>query len=190
MKKISQLLAIAFVSFTSFVVAQETKLNTTESKLTVFGTSNVHDWDVKAEKMSGVAVFETEGETLKSIKSLSFTVVAESLKSGKGGMDKNTYKALKTDKHKNIKFVLTNVSKITANANGTYTVAAQGNLSLSGVTKKISQNFTIKSSGSKFTISGKHTIDMTVFGIEPPKALMGTIKTGKEVTVDFAVIYN
>ena len=31
---------------------------------------------------------------------------------------------------------------------------------------------------------------MTLYGVEPPKALMGTIKTGKDVVVDFKVTYN
>jgi hypothetical protein len=38
--------------------------------------------------------------------------------------------------------------------------------------------------------SGKQKIDMTLYGVEPPKALMGTIKTGKDVVVDFKVTYN
>lgn len=185
----SKLVAVALLLVTTFATAQETKLSSNESKLTVFGTSNVHDWDVVAENMSGAAVFETENGAFKTIKSMSFTVVAESLKSGKSGMDKNTYKALKTDKHKTIKFVVTNISKVTANTNGTYTVATQGNLTLSGVTKKINQTFTIKVNSGKFTVSGKQTIDMTAYNIAPPKALMGTIKTGKDVTVDFSVTY-
>lgn len=184
-----KLLIVTFLLTIGFVNAQETKLSSSESKLTVFGTSNVHDWEVVANTMSGAAVFETENGALKTIKSMSFIVVSESLKSGKSGMDKNTFKALMTDKHKNIVFVVTNILKVTANSNGTYTVATQGNLTMCGVTKKISQTFTIKVVGGKFTVSGKQTIDMTVYGIEPPKALMGTIKTGKDVTIDFNVTY-
>ncbi|MEZ4854262.1 YceI family protein [Flavobacterium sp.] len=189
MKNINKLLFTTFLLILSFAKAQETKVNSTESKLTVYGTSNIHDWDVVAENMSGTAVFETENGILKTIKSMRFSVVSESLKSGKSGMDKNTYKALKTEKHQNIVFVVTNISKVTANANETYTVATQGNLTICGITKKINQTFTIKNLGNKFTISGKQKIDMTTYGIEPPKALMGTIKTGKEVTIDFTIIY-
>lgn len=184
-----KLLIVTFLLTIGFINAQETKLSNTESKLTVFGTSNVHDWEVVAENMSGAAKFEVENSDFKTIKSMSFSVVAESLKSGKSGMDKNTFKALKTDKYKTISFVVTNILKVTKNSNGSYTVATQGNLTLSGVTKKINQNFTIKISDNKFIVSGKQTIDMTVYGIEPPKALMGTIKTGKEVTIDFSVTY-
>ena len=31
---------------------------------------------------------------------------------------------------------------------------------------------------------------MTLYGVEPPTALMGTITTGKDVVVDFKVTYN
>lgn len=170
--------------------AQESKVVLAESKLKVLGTSNLHDWEIEAKAMSGKSTLTIDANELKAIKSLDFAVEVEQLKSGKSGMDDNTFKALKSKTYKTINFKLVSVTKITKTAEGSFTVETQGDLTIAGVTKRINQTFTVKLSGKKATFSGKTKIDMTVYGVKPPTALMGTIKTGKEVTVDFKVTYN
>lgn len=172
------------------VFGQDSKVVLAESKLVVDGTSNVHDWTIEAKAMSGKASVTLDAGDLKAIKSLDFSVEVEQLKSGKSGMDKNTFKALKSTSHKNITFKLVKVIKITTISDNNYTIETQGDLTIAGVTKRINQSFTVKLTGKKMVFTGKQKIDMTVYGVEPPKALMGTIKTGKDVTVDFKVTYN
>uniref|UniRef100_UPI0040488B2A YceI family protein n=2 Tax=Flavobacterium TaxID=237 RepID=UPI0040488B2A len=111
-------------------------------------------------------------------------------KSGKNGMDNNTFKALNSKTYKTINFKLVSVSKITKTTDGNFTVETQGDLSIAGVTKRINQTFSVKVLGKKAVFSGKTKIDMTLYGVKPPTALMGTIKTGKDVTIDFKVTYN
>ena len=172
------------------VFGQDSKVVLAESKLAVNGTSNVHDWTIEAKAMNGKASVTLDAGDLKAIKSLDFSVEVEQLKSGKSGMDKNTFKALKSTSHKNISFKLVKVVKITTISDNNYTVETQGDLTIAGVTKRINQSFTTKLIGKKMVFTGKQKIDMTLYGVEPPKALMGTIKTGKDVTVDFKVTYN
>lgn len=172
------------------LLAQESKLVLAESKLTVFGTSNLHDWEIEAKAMSGKTNLTIEAGDLKAIKNLDFAVEVEQLKSGKSGMDSNTFKALNSKTYKTINYKLVSVTKITEVCQGNYTIETQGDLTISGVTKRITQTFTVKIVGKKAIFSGKTKIDMTVFGVKPPTALMGTIKTGKDVTVDFKVTYN
>ena len=172
------------------LVAQESRVVLSESKLTVFGTSNLHDWEIQAKAMSGKSTLAIEVSDLKAIKSLDFAVEVEQLKSGKSGMDDNTFKALKSKTYKNITYKLVNVAKITEASGGNFTVETQGDLTIAGVTKRINQTFTVKLVGKKAIFSGKTKIDMTAFEVKPPTALMGTIKTGKEVTIDFKVTYN
>jgi polyisoprenoid-binding protein YceI len=172
------------------LIAQESKVVLAESKLKVLGTSNLHDWEIEAKAMSGKSTMTIEANELKAIKSLDFAVEVEQLKSGKSGMDDNTFKALKSKSYKTINFKLVSVTKITKTAENNFTVETQGDLTIAGVTKRITQIFTVKLSGKKAVFSGKTKIDMTVYGVKPPTALMGTIKTGKDVTVDFKVTYN
>lgn len=195
MKKLNipQIVILALLIFSSSLYtlkAQESKVVLAESKLTVFGTSNVHDWEIEAKAMSGKSSTKIEDGDLKGIKSLDFAVEAEQLISGRKGMDANTFKALKSKTYKTINFKLVNVTKITKTSENNYTVETKGDLTISGVTKRINQTFEVKVSGRKTIFSGKTKIDMTHYNIKPPKALMGTIKTGAIVTVDFKVTYN
>ena len=172
------------------VFAQESKVVLAESKLKVLGTSNLHDWEIDAKAMSGKSTMTIEAGNLKAIKNLDFAVEVEQLKSGKNGMDNNTFKALNSKTYKSINYKLVSVTKITETSDGNFTVETQGDLIISGVSKRINQTFTVKIIGKKAIFSGKTKIDMTVYGVKPPTALMGTIKTGKDVTVDFKVTYN
>ena len=74
-----------------------------QSEIEVKGTSNLHDWDVKAENFTAKAEIAKTNDQ-PEIKKFDFEVEAESLKSGKSGMDKNTYTALKTNSQKKITF--------------------------------------------------------------------------------------
>ncbi|UAB84844.1 YceI family protein [Zunongwangia sp. SCSIO 43204] len=141
-----------------------------KTEILVEGTSNIHDWEMTSEK--AVANVETNSGNVSKI---SVEIPVKSLESGKGGMDKNAYKALNEDDYPTVKFSSTEVSasKIT------------GKLTINGKTKTVAIPVSTKKASQGVEISGKHTINMTDFGIEPPTALMGTIKTGEEVTINF-----
>ncbi|WP_345277948.1 YceI family protein [Litoribaculum gwangyangense] len=167
--------------------AQEFNLNNKESSLTVYGTSSLHDWHITAETKSGKIFFENleTGQLSKC----DFTVFAESLKSGKKSMDKNTYKALNTDTHKNISFQLVDVKDIVKKGTGKFLLKCTGNLTITGVKKLIPLEFNTEISDGKVVLTGEKTIKMTDFNVEPPKALLGTITTGNEITIKFNTIY-
>lgn len=157
------------------------------SSLTVLGTSSLHDWEIDAEEQSGKIVFKDleAGE----IAQLQVAIEAESLKSGKSGMDKNTYKALKTDKYKSISFVLAEVTQTTRKGDGNYALSVRGDLTVAGVKKRIPLQFSLKVDGAKIKLTGEKSFKMTDFGVEPPTALLGTITTGDDVTIKFTSIF-
>lgn len=180
---------LLFVLGFSVTFSQNSKLISAESKMTVDGTSNLHDWTITAKTMSGKADFTVENGVLKDVNSLDFAVDVDQLKSGKDGMDENTMKAMNAKVYKNVTFKMTKLVKIIKTSDG-YTVDTQGTLSMAGSSKTINQTFAVKLVGKKVVLSGKQKIDMTLYGIKPPKALFGTIKTGKDVTVDFKVTFD
>ena len=155
------------------------------SDIKVEGTSNIHDWEINAEKKSGSAVLESEDGKVTGLQSLQVTIPAEGLKSGKGGMDKNTYKALNTNKHKNIEFKLDQVKDFQDAGKGTYKVKGVGTLKIAGVSKQIPLDFTMEVDANTIKISGEKALNMTDYKVDPPTAMFGTITTGEEVTIKF-----
>lgn len=155
-----------------------------QSEIEVKGTSNLHDWDVKAENFTAKAEIAKTNDQ-PEIKKFDFEVEAESLKSGKSGMDKNTYSALKTNSHKKITFKYLGTNSIRKANGNNYDVVIRGTLNIAGTAKEVRITGQLTDTGNGYTVKGAVPIDMTDFNVTPPTALMGTIKTGKEVTVNY-----
>lgn len=170
------------------VQAQTYTLQNESSELTVFGTSNIHDWEIDVEKQSGSLTLNKDAEL--ELAALEIEIEAESMKSGKSGMDKNTYKAMNTSKFPGIRFRLAGPAEISKTADNTYKVKVPGDLTISGVTKATDLEFELKDNGNTVELTGEKLLNMTEYNIEPPTALMGTIKTGEEVTLKFKTILN
>jgi len=170
------------------ILAQDFKLNNQKSTMVVYGTSNIHDWDVNTESYEGTISFEDASQG--KIDALNITVIAESLKSGKGGMDKNTYKALKTNDYENISFTLTKIGAITTKGENSFAIQATGNLNIAGKTNTINIEFVADIANNQVKLVGEKKIKMTDYNIDPPKALFGTITTGDEVIIKFESIFN
>ncbi|GAA4268037.1 YceI family protein [Hyunsoonleella aestuarii] len=182
---IIQLFLIVFLFQTSS--AQNFELVPEESTLIINGTSNLHDWTITSSSCTGTISFNDINKC--SINSLKFEVPPISLKSGKKGMDKNTYKALKTDEFKNIKFLLTEVTTLNNSNPNNYSIEVEGVLSIMENNKKILLKNNILLNNNNVCIEGSKKIKMTDFGVEPPKALFGTITTGDEITIDYKLIF-
>jgi polyisoprenoid-binding protein YceI len=181
------LLLFIFITIPFFVQAQKLTLDNETSFLQVLGTSSLHDWHIQAEKQSGNLVL-SDADKL-AISSLTFSVESESLKSGKSAMDKKTFEALNTKKFKTIEFILTEVLSVHKKTEKRNDVSATGNLIINGVKKSITLKFSIEKNEKVYIFEGSHKLLMTTFGIAPPKALFGTIKTGDEIEVKFKSIF-
>lgn len=172
------------------IAAQTFNLNNGASNLKVEGTSNIHDWELSAKELQGSMKVQMEEGQLVQLDQLQFAVVAESLKSGKGGMDKNTYKALDTDKHKRITYELTNVKNLDCTSNSSCKITTSGYLTIAGTKKPVDLTFDAKVTGNQITLSGSKKIKMTDYKVDPPTAMFGTITTGDEVNIKFEAAYS
>jgi len=175
--------------FSSPLFAQTYNVSNKESKMEVLGTSSIHDWEIKAEQQKGDLALEIENGNLKSIQNLDFTVIAESLKSGKGSMDKNTYKALNTGKYKEITYKLEKVTSIKNASENNFKVDTRGYLTIAGTKKLVDITFDLKLGDKSIRLSGSKALKMSDFNIDAPTAMFGTITTGDQITIKYNTIF-
>lgn len=170
MKKIGNLkmFILAFGLISGLASAQ--KISSNNVKTVVSGTSTMHDW-----KMTSANGSFTGNVSGNSIQDLKYTMTSKSLKSGKGPMDTNAYKALQADKYPAISFTASSVNI----GKGTMT----GKLTVANVSKSINVPVNVTKSGDAYTIWGTLSIKMTDYGVTPPAFMMNTVKTGNEVTI-------
>lgn len=157
----------------------------------LLGTSTLHDWEMDATRATGEAqfVFSTGNESeLTEIKSLTFSLVVKDLKSDNKGLDKNAYKALKTDTYKNIKYKLSS-AKFSPEKGG-YLLKTQGKLTVAGVTKDIVMDIhLVVNKNNTVSCKGSYQLKMTDYNVEPPSFMLGAMTTGNATTLNFDVTY-
>jgi len=176
------LLLVAWILFAGQLMAQYSVSG--ESTAIIKGTSSLHDWESEVEEISGSAKIAHDGKVITEIEALSLSFVTKSIESGKGKMNSLTYEALREEKFNTIEFKLLSVEQISGNK-----VTARGTLILAGVKKDISVSGIVTINEGEILIKSTIPIDMTHYNIDPPTALMGTIKVGKDVTVDFNLVF-
>src|SRR6185503_13769625 len=131
-----------------------------DSKLWIDGTSNLHDWSCKADKIDAAIDMDVAAAASmtvtapKAVKKVEVRIPVKALHCNHGGMDGNVYKALKADQAPDISYILATLEAVRL---------ADGTLKAKGVVP----------------------IKMTDYGIQPPTAIFGRLKTGDEVKVNF-----
>lgn len=178
MKSLYTTLALLLI-LSSSALAQKTYQSTEDSKVIVKGTSTVHDWESKVEEFSvEMTIDESDNESL-TIQSLKFIAEAKSVKEGKRIMDNKTKEALKAKDFPQITFTMTEMGEVTAES-----VTVKGTLTIAGVSNEVELTASY-STGNLLAINGSYPLLMSDYGIDPPTAMMGSLKTGDEVTLEF-----
>jgi polyisoprenoid-binding protein YceI len=164
---------------------------TKDVAIKLFGTSSLHDWEMEAITTTGEAQFEfklgSESDPI-SIKSLSFALQVADLKSDNKGLDKKAYEALKSDEFKDIQYEL--ISSTISPEKGGYLIQSTGHLTIAGVTRAIVMDvYCMINAEGTITSKGSYKLKMTDYNIKPPSFMLGAMKTGDAITLDFAVVY-
>jgi polyisoprenoid-binding protein YceI len=164
--------------------AQSVKMNLDPaSSIRVDGKSNVHDWHATSTQLTATIQVASPVADSK-VESVTLTLPVTSLKSGKGGLDKNLYKALNAEKNPTITFVMKTYD---ATPNGdAFAAVITGDLTVNGVTKAVKAEATMAAAGKDgLKAVGTTVMKMTDFGVKPVTALLGTIRTADAITVTF-----
>lgn len=148
------------------------KLIQKSTNVKINGTSTLHDWNMTSTQSNFTGT--VSGNAITDVR---FVMKAESLKSKENAMDKNAYKALQTSKYPELIFTATSLP-----AAGSTTIT--GNLTISNVTKPVKIPVTVTKNGTSYSIKGIAKIKMSTFGVKAPTFMMGTIKTGDDLSID------
>ncbi|WPP50150.1 YceI family protein [Catalinimonas niigatensis] len=171
-------LIFIFVSLTTY--AQATYQLTDESKMVIKGTSSLHDWESDVTELQGRAQVSVQDQQ-PQFQNFTLTVPVKSIKSGKNAMDKNTYEAMEEDQHPTIQFNLNDIQRISDGK-----ITATGKLTIAGQTKPVTLHADYQlQAQDQLNLQGSYSFRMTEYGIAPPTAVFGTIKTGDEITIDY-----
>lgn len=190
MKQLKSIALFAFMLMGSLCFAQDSYVLANDYTVKISGTSNLHNWNETVGSIMGYGVITWHHDATFDVDAMKLVMDVNSIKGESSIMSNKTYKALKADTNPKIIFTLSApVKAIKADPGGTV-ISAKGTLMIAGVTKTVDMKVTIISlTQGKFIIQGSQVIKMTDYGISPPTALFGTLKTGDVVTVDFKTTF-
>lgn len=160
------------------------------SRLWFDGTSTVRSWSCKApvidaaiDAAAGAPTAVLAGQ--KAVNTVALTFPVDKLDCENKTMNGHMWKALNAETHKTIRFTLTGYELAKASA---VTGTLQGTLLINGQTKPITVNAQFAQGDGGLRVTGKYDLKMTDWGVEPPKLMMGTLKVGEVVSVNFDLV--
>lgn len=171
-----------------------TPLAVDSARITIAGTSNVHAYTASTTKvrLTGAQVASTvSGANFwelvtkpGGLEGFEVAIAAASLSSPKDGLDKNMHKALKVTEHPDITFRLVRLEAGAAAGS----LQAVGTLRIAGVVREVTLPIKTALKDGALTVTGELPLLMTDYGIAPPKAMLGMLKTDPKVVVTFEVV--
>jgi len=178
--------AIALLVFLGGVAAADRYTPATGSFVRIEGTSTLHDWKMEGTTISGNVtappIEQWTNATPPSEASVSIPVT--SIKSEHAKMDKLMAEALKAGANPMIRYELINA--VLSQPGAAFVLATRGKLTIAGVTREVEMQITgARNTNGTYTLTGQLPIRMSDYGIKPPAAMLGTIKTGNDVKVTF-----
>ncbi|HLP73119.1 MAG TPA: YceI family protein [Bacteroidales bacterium] len=174
---------LAVISLNS--AGQSYTLTGTNNKAVISGTSSLHEWDENLLHFNSGFVIAKEGAAVRSIDNIIFTCNTRDIKSESSLMDKKTYDALKADEFPQIKFQGTGITGLKSEG-AKFSGNLKGKLTLAGQTRDITVPFTgTLIDNNNLDITANAEMSFSDFGMKPPTAMMGALKTGDKVKVSF-----
>ncbi len=164
-----------------------------ETLIRIDGDSSLRKWSSTATKFN----FKAKTTTEKKIdvnapwmfQEFEFVIPVKAMRSGDGKLDEHMQEAMKAEQNTQIVIRLNQFKLGEKKEDGSRQVDAQGEITVSGVTKPLELQASVTVDGQKVKASGQKKLLMTDFGIEPPTMMLGTVKTANEVNVVYQVAF-
>jgi len=189
---------LAVVTLAASSEAERYDADLVSSRVTVEGTSTLHNWKVEGQSVEGYLSIDEQELAALWMRSgppphaLAATVRVDipvtSLTSSKRGMDETMYEALKVTTHPMITYDLKSAKipmrQAAQAGDAVLTIETTGVLMVAGVERTVNIPMHLRRlSENRLEVSGEASLRMTEFGIDPPRAMLGTLRTGDTVHV-------
>ena len=166
-----------------------------QTSIRIDGTSSLHDFSCTAEAVSGVMELSSTNatnaaEALTALSVVNVDVPVGAIDCGNGTMDKKMRKALNANDAPVVTYRMTGVEvEGEPDTEGFYALKTSGRLTIAGTERPIDMKVRGRQNpDGSFRFLGSQKIRMSEFGISPPSAMLGAVKTGDVVTVHFEVV--
>jgi polyisoprenoid-binding protein YceI len=156
------------------------------SLVRIEGTSSLHEWSMEGTTLQGhvVAPPLEQWQNGTASTEVSVAIPVASIKSEHAKMDRLMADALKASANPTIRYAMT--SALLAKPGIPFTLDTKGKLTIAGVTRDVAMQVTgTRDSAGTYVFTGTTPIRMSDYGIKPPTAMLGTIRTGNDVKVTF-----
>jgi polyisoprenoid-binding protein YceI len=177
-------------------VASAPAISVKSGSLHLDGQSTLHDFTATTSTFTVRTTLDVPADAADwtpvlqpgSVKTFELHIPVASLKSEKEALDKNMYKALKADKNPEI---VLNVERYEVGAprEGGTPLKVAGTLTVAGVVRPIELALDTRVTPDGLAVDGRQDLLMTDFGVDPPKFMLGTLKTHNKIVIHFSLVF-
>lgn len=184
------LAALAVLALAAAHPAPEALKVAAGSRLWFEGTSTVRDWNCQAAQIDALIDAEAGAPAAvlggrKAVRTVQLTIPVAKLNCNDNRtMNGHMWKALESERFAAIQFALASYELVQSPTRGTLT----GTLTLHGVARPVTIPVEFAAAEGALKVTGSYALNMTEWGVEPPKLMFGTMKVGETVTVRFELL--
>lgn len=176
-------LAVAFCAGLVVASARPAAAQSSNVEFSVSGTSTIRGWTCSASGVlattSGTGSSQPAPGFASGLQAAAVTVQVKGFKCPNDEMTQHLMEAMKPEKFPEIIYRLDKY-EVTGGQ-----VQATGTLTITGVTQPVTVPVALKASAQGVQIEGNTRLDMTKFGVEPPVVMLGLLKVGPQIRIEF-----
>lgn len=164
-------------------------------EMKIDGDANVRSWDADVKTIEAefiMAAFDIDNLselTADHFKTLTLSIPVEDIESDSGRLTRNLHGYLEKDDHPYITFSLNSIESVEVNGNSAV-ITAMGNFNAAGVDHTTEMTVNAEFNGNSVTFSGTQDLLMTSFDIDPPTAVMGTVRARDELKIPYKLTFS
>ena len=170
------------------------------SELRMEGTSTMHEWESRTATVnavftrasgqadpSGAAAIEAFIRA-DGVRGIEVQIPVATLHSERNGLDRNMMKSLQAGRFPTIHFRMQRYAVVSAAGVDTLRLRVAGELTVAGVDKDITLDARAWKSDQGEWVEGSEPLNMSEFGIKPPRLMLGALKVGNQVVIHYRLL--